>query len=88
MKKLCLAMALTIAFLVGCITAHVASDLVVPPARAGTSPQKWEYFCFKGTFAPEIQEAANKAGGQGWEMVAATGGGGKYSDWCFKRPLP
>jgi hypothetical protein len=86
MKRLYLAMALTIAFLVGCITAHVASDLVVPPARAGTSPQKWEYMCVRDTDLERIQSIANKAGGEGWKMASAAGG--VVMIWCFERPLP
>jgi len=86
MKKLCLAMALTITFLVGCITAHVASDLVVPPARAGTSPQKWEFMCVRDTDLSRIQNIANKAGSEGWDMASAAGG--VVMIWCFKRPLP
>ena len=46
MKRLVLALSLTIAFLVGCLTATVATKFVVPPIKAGTNPQKWEYHCF------------------------------------------
>jgi hypothetical protein len=32
-------------FLLGCAVANVAGPLLVPPIRAGTSPQKWEQLC-------------------------------------------
>ena len=92
MKRLCLAMALTIAFLFGCITAHVAPDLIAPPARAGTSPQKWEYFCmvpdYSGGFGRVTEKGVkelNDVGRQGWELVTAYS---EKSSFCFKRPLP
>ncbi len=32
-------------FLLGCAVASVAGPLLVPPIRAGTTPQKWEQLC-------------------------------------------
>ena len=91
MKRLVFGMMLTIAFLVGCLTTYVARDLVVPPARANTNPQKWEYICFKGyvwgsgPIEPEsVTATANKLGREGWELVSGDGRG----NYCFKRPLP
>jgi hypothetical protein len=75
-------------FLLGCAATQVA-PLIVPPARAGTSPQKWEYVCMG--VGPDDEwkaEKANELGRSGWEMsgsLAHYGGGGT---WCFKRPLP
>jgi hypothetical protein len=83
MKRLCFAMALIIMFLVGCITAHVASELVIPPAKAGTNPTKWEYVCHRhegGNLATKLTEASNQAGSQGWEMVSASYGIGAMGD--------
>lgn len=68
-------------FLLGC----AASRVVIPPATAAGS-QKWDYACFNENDEEDITATAKKAGHQGWELVAATGGGtGKI--WCFKRPL-
>ncbi len=66
---------------IGCAVA--SSPLVFPPARAGTTPQKWEYTCFKETNLNEITKKSNRAGSQGWEMVTVMD-----FRWCFKRPLP
>ncbi len=77
--------ALLVAFLVGCVAARVA----IPPARAGTTPQRWEYLCDSvGGFSPleKMQQAMNKAGAEGWELVAAFGANGNA--YCLKRALP
>jgi hypothetical protein len=71
------------AFLVGCVASRVAY-LVVPPARAGTFPQRWEYYCFNGGGPEELTSLMNKFGQQGWELA---GTNSHWSTWCFKRPL-
>jgi hypothetical protein len=68
-----------VAFVLGCVT----KAIVVPPARAGTNPTRWEYRCVKA-FNPE--EDANKLGAEGWELGSAVGVAPAL--WCFKRPLP
>jgi len=76
-------------FLVGCAASVVASQLVIPSARAGTNPQRWEYFCMyavpqAGGRTKSDVEAFNRAGAEGWELaVVAT-----ETTWCFKRQLP
>ena len=92
MKRLILALTITVAFLVGCITATVATQLVVPPIKAGTNPKKWEYTCFKEPFTDaKATSQANKHGSEGWELVSVTPVSGSISalmGWCYKRPLP
>ena len=80
-------------FFAGCGASQVASSYVIPPARAGTSPQRWEYNCVHAETG--ITELANKFGAQGWEMTAAAGvgyGSGIAAEhtmvWCIKRSLP
>jgi hypothetical protein len=70
---------LLVVFFAGC----AASRLIVPPARAGTTPQRWEYLCKKETGEERVATMANEAGQQGWEMVGSSG-----ITWCFKRALP
>jgi hypothetical protein len=72
---------LLVVFFAGCAAERL---LVVPPARAGTNPQRWEYAC-RGlpVEARPVEEAANKLGAEGWEMT-----GSSESTWCFKRSLP
>jgi hypothetical protein len=74
------------AFLLGCVTSELA-PYVVPPARAGTTPQRWEYICKPASLPDEITEIANAYGKAGWEMVGGAGQAG-WMRWCFKRPLP
>ncbi len=79
---------LSIAFIVGC----VARPFVVPAANAqqAASAQKWEYFCLEGYETTGIMQKANKAGREGWDLVAASPPTGRSMDaalWCFKRPL-
>jgi hypothetical protein len=77
------AFALLVVFFAGCAAERL---LVVPPAHAGTSPQRWEYFCKGESGAEDVTKMANEAGQQGWEL-AAVGGPSSWT-WCFKRPLP
>jgi hypothetical protein len=80
--------ALGIVFLIGCAVGGVSSQFVVPPARAGTNPTRWEYYCIEGI--DRINERADKMGAQGWEMTASAAVQ-QHLDaewiWCFKRPL-
>ena len=73
-------------FLLGCAGSELAS-LVVPPARAGTSPQKWEYVCKAASGDADTTAMANAFGKEGWEMLGGAGNPGTMR-WCFKRPLP
>jgi hypothetical protein len=71
-------------FIAGCATGGVASQFVVPPARAQDT-QKWDYMCF-GANVDGITGKAKQAGAEGWELV--TGAGLQQSGiWCFRRPL-
>jgi hypothetical protein len=91
--------ALALAFGIGCGAGYgagtTASNFVVPPARAGTNPPRWEYTCMvlparASGPTPDASELANmnKAGGEGWELVTAQGGGSLNTVFCYKRPLP
>ena len=62
-SKAVLVLSLGCAFLAGC----VASQVFVPAARAGTAPQRWEYFCFKAGDSEDITTKGNQAGKEGWE---------------------
>ena len=89
MKKTIIALALIIAFLLGCVVSQMATNYTIPPARADMNATKWEYMCqHYGPFSPSgraktIQTEANEAGAEGWEMFSANEG-----VFCFKRPLP
>jgi hypothetical protein len=90
-------LAVLFGLVVGCAASQVAPQFVVPVARAGTNPTKWEYTCMD--ILDGITDTANKMGAQGWELTAASGYAvhyqGKISKpdeprmvWCFKRALP
>ena len=78
-KSAMMGVGLALGLAIGC----AAAPFVVPPARAGTNPQNWEYLCFQESYPDKIAEKANKAGAQGWEMILSNG-----SLYCLKRPLP
>lgn len=76
------------AFVVGCGAGGAASQLVIPSARAGTNPTRWEYTCIRA-HDPMVGEtdalaAWNRAGAQGWEFTVLL----RDEDACFKRILP
>jgi len=75
-------------FFLGC----AAERLIVPPAHAGSTPQRWEYACKEAGGEKDVAKMANQFGAAGWELVGgstATGyNGGIEPTWCFKRPLP
>ena len=70
-----------VAFVVGCGAGGAASQLVIPSARAGTTPTRWEYLCITTGLNTERY---NEAGDKGWEMAATP----SFGAACFKRPLP
>jgi len=85
-------------FIIGCAAGGVASQLVIPPARAGTNPTRWEYLCQQGNAA--LTSSLNGAGLEGWELVnvlalhqsVVSGMSGEIRTdllmTCFKRALP
>ena len=72
-------------FFLGCAAERL---MVVPPARAGTSPTRWEYACKTGYENEDVAAMANKFGPEGWELAGVGPAHGPGSVWCFKRPLP
>jgi hypothetical protein len=93
-RSLLYGLSFSFVFVLGCVASQIASTFVVPPARAGTNPTRWEYHCFAGNASTEY---FNKLGQQGWELAGAAGAGagaGNSFDkelqlqWCFKRQLP
>ncbi len=86
MQKVNLSLLLLVVFLLGACAAMVAKEVVVPPARAGTEPQKWEIISIKssgGLHGKPQREVANKYGAKGWELVCVD----QYDQFYFKRPL-
>jgi hypothetical protein len=77
--------ALSLIFIVGCVAGATTAQLVVPKARAGTNPQRWEYHCAEGLGTPQM----NASGAEGWELVTASSRGAStaWTLMCFKRPL-
>jgi hypothetical protein len=71
--------------IVDCAAARVFS---VPLARAGTTPQRWEYAC-TDAFTEEATPTLNKYGQEGWEMAGMTTPAPlARATFCFKRALP
>jgi hypothetical protein len=86
-----------IMFILGCATGGVASQVVVPPVRAGTAPTRWEYQCLGVSGGGGVTATLNKMGSEGWELAGVspshhTGAFGSYvADtymFCAKRALP
>jgi len=83
-------------FIIGCATGGIASQLVVPPAQAGTNPTRWDYYCAKGQ--GDVGDVLKKAGAEGWELVSTVAShyDHQFDDdlqadtyrYCFKRAIP
>ncbi len=90
MQKVNLSLLLLVVFLLGACAAMVAKEVVVPPVRAGTVPQKLEYECVYvqhaeknlPAFKQKSADKLNEYGFLGWELVSNNG-----DSYCFKRPL-
>ena len=87
---------IAIIFLIGCVTGGVAAQIVIPPARAGTTATRWEHFCGRIN-AGLLTEQLNRVGVEGWELVSVvsaqqeTAFGGTTTrefTFCTKRALP
>jgi hypothetical protein len=63
-----------------------AATMVAPPARAGTSPARWEYLCETLNYE-QLVGAVNDAGAKGWELVSVSHQDVFHELFCFKRPL-
>jgi hypothetical protein len=85
MNRFKTAFALLVVFFAGCAAERL---LVVPPAHAGTAPERWEYFCTHKWDDDRVTQMANEAGQKGWEMAGVGASGNVDPIWCFKRPLP
>jgi hypothetical protein len=88
-----------IVFILGCATGGVASQVVIPPVRAGTAPTRWEYYCLRVEGGGGVTSTLNKMGTEGWELVgvapahhsAASAFSGSEVNmymFCAKRALP
>jgi hypothetical protein len=81
-------LAIGLVFLFGCVAGGIGSQLVAPPARAGTHPARWEYFCLRSANDQEAMNDLNKAGLAGFELVSATTVNDfNVAMYCMKRPL-
>ena len=98
-RGLVIALSLTVAFLVGCLTATIGTQLVVPPVKAGTTPQKWEQRCeswgkhidYRISNLNEKRgwnSILTKYGVEGWEAFSISIEQRNIMMVCFKRPLP
>ena len=87
---------IAITFVIGCATGSIASQIVVPPVRAGTHPTRWEYACRK--VSDQLSVTMSELGEEGWELVSAFPsyldhkfGGSLEAEaitFCSKRALP
>jgi hypothetical protein len=90
-------LAVGVVFVIGCVAGGAASQMVVPKARAGTNPPRWEYVCGESENEAIPLAQLNKAGAEGWELAwmlpNKMRGGVGFLDtndivYCMKRPMP
>jgi hypothetical protein len=86
---------IAIIFVIGCATGGVASQVIIPPVRAGTTPTRWEHLCLEAD-PGSLTAQLNKMGAEGWELASMaphhrTVGGTTDLDtfiFCSKHALP
>lgn len=91
MRQFLLGLSISIAFIVGCVTAQHVPDVAMPSATASTSTstlastgQGWEYTCEALPVRTDRFVAMlNDQGTAGWEVIPFDFAGGRV---CFKRP--
>lgn len=88
MRQFLLGASLSIAFILGCVTAQHVPSLGVPTASAEAGGG-WEYLCEPRDaawgaqgFARKLTERLNELGAAGWELAGSDAGG----ITCLKRP--
>jgi len=86
MRQIWFGLGVSAVFFAGCVAG--ASRFAVPKARAEGEAQRFAYFCFDAETTDDLNQKANAAGAEGWQMVSGAGktGSGGSSLWCFKRP--
>ena len=97
MRQFLLGLSISIAFILGCLTAQQLPGTAVSPASASTdttgpaaSGQRWQYKCVNGpdrstlrTYYENLPATLNEQGADGWEYMTFLAN----PDYlCFKRP--
>lgn len=96
MRQFMLGLSISIAFILGCVTAQHVPTMAMPSASASTQApvepgKRWEYLCeeapnVKMTVKANVEvraEFLNRYGADGWEYIPESANGGLG---CFKRP--
>jgi hypothetical protein len=91
MRQFLLGLSISVAFILGCVTAQHVPGVATPSASASTATytgQRWEYMCAKGPsfanivkFYDELPIFLNEHGAAGWEYIPH-----ELDRFCFKRP--
>ncbi|MBI5512043.1 MAG: hypothetical protein HY903_25070 [Deltaproteobacteria bacterium] len=84
MRNFLLGCSVSVAFVAGLL----ASDRLIPPAKAATTTSKWEYLCEPKMPKPwkeEGEAVLRDLGAEGWELVLQMQNP-NMDVWCFKRP--
>jgi hypothetical protein len=89
MRQFLVGLSISVAFIVGCVTAQHLPGAAVPTASAYAG-QRWEYKCQDWPVLPangqdsaqRVTEMFNQLGAEGFELVTPTPLGGMA---CFKR---
>src|SRR5690606_20815931 len=83
MKGFALGLSLSLAFILGCVSA----PLIIPRLSAQNPPSttRWEYLCEWVRGIEEHRALLDRSGAEGWELASQTG----YPQpmVCLKRPL-
>ncbi len=88
MRGFLLGLSISLAFIVGCVTASTHYGGVPRAEAAAVVEQRWSYFCFEASTVDDVTFKANAAGLRGWEMVSSSTNANGQIIWCFRQPRP
>jgi hypothetical protein len=95
MTRIQIVLALSAAFVLGCVAAPVVSRALAPAYAQPAAARKWQQFCtFRRSSSAQtgadlidpVNQDLKEKGDEGWELSGTVDNDGNIITYCFKRP--